>query len=230
MPLDFYIKSDDCYLSVRLWIPSTSRNEAVVFCHGWAGGARYDDLLEVLSERGYYTLRLDQRGYGASTGQADLSLWANDMAICAAALGSVAKRVWASGQSTGGTIALTAASTHDCFVGAVAFAPFSSLEGIIRDNVNARSVLEEHFGPLHEKHYEAANAIKLVQGLNKPVLLVHGTKDQTVPFEHGQALYRQIGSNAQFLPVQGANHHLTNVDRSLIITEVVNWLGKQSLT
>ena len=75
--VSFYVKSDGEFLNSRMWIPEKSREEAVVFCHGWGGGAPYDDLLALLAERGYFALRFEQRGYGESTGGADLSLWSS---------------------------------------------------------------------------------------------------------------------------------------------------------
>lgn len=226
MPLSFYIKSDQDFLNLTLWIPRKSRDEGIVFCHGWGGVAGFDDLLELLAEKGYYALRLDQRGYGKSTGKGDLSLWASDMALCAETLGSVVKRVWAAGQSAGATIALVAAATQNCFIGAIGFGTFCSLDRIIKDNVSARNILEERFGPLQDRHFKAADALNLVQGLQKPVLLVHGTEDPSVPFEHGRLLSIRLGSTARFVPVQGGNHHLTNVDRSPVLAEVSNWLEK----
>ena len=138
MPLSFYIKNGEDYLNSTLWIPDKSRGEGVVFCHGWGGGTPYDDLLKLLAERGYYALRFEQRGYGNSTGNGDLSLWPVDMAACAAVLNGVVKKVWAAGQSTGGTMSLVAATQHDCFVGAISIAPFCSLPRILEDNANAR--------------------------------------------------------------------------------------------
>ena len=224
MPFCCYIKTDQDFLNARLWIPKKSRHEAVVFCHGWGGGTPYDDLLNILAERGYYTLRFDQRGYGGSTGSADLSLWVNDMTACATALSGVVKRIWAAGQSTGGAMALIAATTQDCFVGAVSIAPFCSLDRIIKDNSNARRTLEERFGPLQERHFKAADTLSFVHRLEKPVLLVHGTEDESVPFEHGQLLSKQLRKGGHFISVHGGNHHLTNVDRSPILAEVVSWL------
>jgi len=138
MPISFYIKSDQDYLNARLWVPQKSCDEGLVFCHGWGGGAQYDDLLQFLAESGYYALRLEQRGYGTSTGRADLSLWASDMAVCGTALRGLVPKIWAAGQSTGGAMALIAAATQDCFIGAVAIAPFCSLERIVQDNSDAR--------------------------------------------------------------------------------------------
>jgi pimeloyl-ACP methyl ester carboxylesterase len=224
VPLAFYIKSGDAYLDARLWLPKQSRGEGLVFCHGWGGGAQYDDLLQSLSESGFFALRFHQRGYGNSTGQSDLSLWVADMAAAAAVLSPVATRIWAAGQSTGGTMSLVAAATQECFAGAVSLAPFCTLEQILRDNSEAKTILEARFGALQPKHHRAADALAITQDLQKPVLLIHGTEDETVPVGHGQRLAESIGSRTRFLPIQGGNHHLRNVDRGLVIREIVDWL------
>ena len=106
MSISFYVKSDSDFLNSVMWIPEKSRDEGVVFCHGWGGGTPYDDLLKTLADRGYTVLRFEQRGYGNSTGRGDLSLWPVDMAAGAAILKGAVKKVWAAGQSTGGTMAL----------------------------------------------------------------------------------------------------------------------------
>ncbi len=84
MSISFYVKSDSDFLNSVMWIPEKSRDEGVVFCHGWGGGTPYDDLLKTLADRGYTVLRFEQRGYGNSTGRGDLSLWPVDMAAGAA--------------------------------------------------------------------------------------------------------------------------------------------------
>jgi len=228
LPISFYIRSGDDFLNCRLWMPEKKRGEGIVFCHGWGGGAQYDDLLETLAGEGYHALRLEQRGYGRSTGRGDLSLWAVDMAACAAALLGVVKKVWAAGQSTGGTMALVAAATEDSFAGAVAIAPFASLPQILQDNPGARAVLEARFGPLEEKHFRAADALEIVDGLKKPVLIVQGTADESVPFQHGKRLYEKLGPAARHRTVEGGDHHLTNVERGPVIADIVDWLRKQS--
>src|ERR1041384_3462444 len=115
MPLSFYIKSDEAYLNSVMWIPENSRDKGIVFCHGWGGGNQYDDLLQILANKGYYALRLQQRGYGNSTGTPDLSRWPQDMAVCAEFLKGAVQKVWAAGQSTGGTMSLVAATQYECF-------------------------------------------------------------------------------------------------------------------
>jgi pimeloyl-ACP methyl ester carboxylesterase len=228
MPISFYIKSHDAFLHCTTWLPAKSRGEGIVFCHGWGGGTPYDDLLKTLADRGYTALRLEQRGYGASTGSADLSLWPVDMAACGAALTNVVNKVWAAGQSTGGTMALVAATQYNCFAGALAIAPFCSLTRILQDNNSARAILEARFGRLEERHHRAANAMEIVKDLNKPVLVVQGTADESVPFEHGKLLYEQLKAVARHRTVEGGNHHLNNVDRAPLLADIVSWLEGQT--
>jgi uncharacterized protein len=227
MPISFFIKSSDALLNCTMWAPENSRGEGIVFCHGWGGGTPYDDLLKILSDRGYTVLRFEQRGYGGSGGHADLSLWPVDMAACAAALTGIVKKVWAAGQSTGGTMALVAATHYDCFSGAISIAPFCSLPRILEDNRNAKAILEARFGPLQERHFRSANAIEIVENLKKPVLIVQGTADDSVPYEHGRLLYQKLQRVAQHRTVHGGNHHLNNVDRPPLIADIVNWLETQ---
>jgi hypothetical protein len=224
----YEVESGDARLDCLVWTPAPSKTlgAGVVFCHGWGGGAQYDDLLARLAEEGYVALRLSQRGYGKSTGRADLSRWAEDMAACAKSMhsGMDVRRIWAAGQSTGGTMSLVAAATQDVFAGAVAIAAFISLTQILADNRNARKILEDRFGPLEEKHYRAADAAALIETLKKPVLIVHGTADETVPFAHGELLYGKMRSNATHRGVPGGNHHLNNGDRAAVIDDIVAWL------
>jgi pimeloyl-ACP methyl ester carboxylesterase len=227
MPISFYIKSSDALLHCSMWTPAKSRNEGIVFCHGWGGGTPYDDLLSMLADRGYTVLRFEQRGYGSSSGLADLSLWPVDMAACAAAMTGIVNKVWAMGQSTGGTMALVAATHYNSFAGAVAIAPFCSLTRILEDNANARAILEARFGPLQEKHFRAADALEIVEKLKKPVLIVQGTADASVPHAHGKLLHQKLQSVAQHRSVEGGNHHLNNVDRTPILADIVGWFARQ---
>jgi len=103
-----------------MWTPAKSRNEGIVFCHGWGGGTPYDDLLSMLADRGYTVLRFEQRGYGSSSGLADLSL-------------------------------------------------------------------------------------EIVEKLKKPVLIVQGTADASVPHAHGKLLHQKLQSVAQHRSVEGGS-------------------------
>ncbi len=227
MPISVYVKSTNDFLDSTLWLPKSNAKAGLIFCHGWGGGSQYDDLLETLADNGYFAMRFQQRGYGNSTGQSDLGLWVEDMTACAAVLKTVTNKIWAAGQSTGGTMSLIAAATQPCFAGAVSLAPFCSLEQILRDNAEAKFILESRFGPLQEKDHRAADALSRSRGMKKPALLIHGTADRTVPIAHGKQLAESIGETATFLPVEGGEHHLRNINRRLVIETILAWLDDQ---
>ena len=225
MPISFYFQSAQEYLHTTLWLPKVSRRIGLVFCHGWGGGSQYDDLLEALADNGYFALRFHQRGYGDSSGRSDLSLWGADMGAGAAVLRPVTDKLWAAGQSTGGTMSLIAAATQECFAGAVSLAPFCTLRDILRDNSESKSILEARFGRLQEKDFRAADAMAVTRGMAKPVLLIHGTGDETVPVTHGMRLAENIGDVVRFVPIDEGDHHLRNVDRNAVIKEITDWLN-----
>jgi pimeloyl-ACP methyl ester carboxylesterase len=227
VPISFHVKSSNDFLEATLWLPKSNAKAGLIFCHGWGGGSQYDDLLEALADNGYFAMRFQQRGYGNSTGQSDLGLWVEDMTACASVLGAVTNKIWAAGQSTGGTMSLIAAATQQCFAGAVSLAPFCTLGRILIDNPNAKSILESRFGPLLEKDHQAADALDRTRGMKKPALLIHGTADQTVPIAHGKQLAESIGETATFFPVEGGDHHLRSVNRRLIIETILAWLDAQ---
>jgi fermentation-respiration switch protein FrsA (DUF1100 family) len=106
----------------------------------------------------------------------------------------------------------------------VSLAPFCTLRDILRDNSESKSILEARFGPLQEKDFRAADAMAVTRGMAKPVLLIHGTGDETVPVAHGMRLAESIGEVVRFVPIDGGNHHLRNVDRNAIIKEITDWL------
>jgi pimeloyl-ACP methyl ester carboxylesterase len=227
VPISVYVKSTNDFLDSTLWLPKSNAKAGLIFCHGWGGGSQYDDLLETLADNGYFAMRFQQRGYGNSTGQSDLGLWEEDMTACAAVLKTVTNKIWAAGQSTGGTMSLIAAATQPCFAGAVSLAPFCSLEQILRDNAEAKFILESRFGPLQEKDHRAADALSRTRGMKKPALLIHGTADRTVPIAHGKQLAESIGETATFFPVEGGEHHLRNINRRLVIETILAWLDDQ---
>ena len=48
---------------------------------------------------------------------------------------------------------------------------------------------------------------KRVAELEVPVLVVHGTRDEIIPFAEGQKLYQAAPAGTEFLAVEGAGHN-----------------------
>jgi acetyl esterase/lipase len=63
----------------------------------------------------------------------------------------------------------------------------------------------------HEDMMRLASPLTHVRSDAPPFLIVHGTNDETVPFEQGQRLYETLlaaGVNATFVPIPGGYHNL----------------------
>ena len=56
----------------------------------------------------------------------------------------------------------------------------------------------------------------------RPLLLVHGSQDETVEVSHAHKLYDRAGKPKQIIIVEGAGHRLRQDDRAVAI--VIDWL------
>lgn len=83
-------------------------------------------------------------------------------------------------------------------------------------------------------NWSVENAIKTIE---KPILVAHSTEDESVPFEHGEALYdwsRENNNLNSFLPISNANHTLNtshlgernSKELQFFIYHMVEWLDK----
>jgi pimeloyl-ACP methyl ester carboxylesterase len=57
--------------------------------------------------------------------------------------------------------------------------------------------------------------------INVPALVIHGTEDPIIPFEHGQLLAHTI-PNATLLTLEGTGHELHYDDWDMIIEGIIN--------
>jgi pimeloyl-ACP methyl ester carboxylesterase len=65
-----------------------------------------------------------------------------------------------------------------------------------------------------ESYYGKSNEIKI------PSLVIHGTEDSILPYQHGQAISNTI-PNTKFITLEGVGHEIHYRDYDLIIKEVI---------
>ncbi|AZZ35437.1 alpha/beta hydrolase [Bdellovibrio sp. qaytius] len=82
------------------------------------------------------------------------------------------------------------------------------------------------FVPSFFVHYDLDNA-KNIQGLNIPILILHGTGDTVVPYIQGKEL-AALNSNAEFITIDDGNHN-TLANYPLYWNAVENFVAKISL-
>jgi hypothetical protein len=51
------------------------------------------------------------------------------------------------------------------------------------------------------------DSLAKIKSVRSPILIIHGTRDEVVPFAMGQRLYQAAPEPKAFLPVEGARHN-----------------------
>lgn len=169
----------------------------ILFSHGNA-----EDIgtalptLEKLKSAGFSVFAYDYQGYGTSSG---VPSEANAYADAEAAynylvnnLNVRAKRIIAHGRSLGGAVALDLASKR----------PMGGL--IIESSfVSAYRVMTRI--PLFP--FDKFNSLSKIKRVRCPVLVIHGKRDEVIPFWHGERLFEEANDRKTFLWVERAGHN-----------------------
>ena len=197
---DVWLRSSD---GVRLhgwWVPQPGSRLATLFLHGNAGNVthRIGHIREITSA-GSALLVLDYRGYGRSEGRpTERGLYADAEAAYQhlRSAGYAPAQIVLHGESLGCAVAVDLASRRPCG-GVVLEAPFTSARDV------AGRVLPV-LGPLLIWSY---NSKEKIRRLGAPLLVMHGDRDEVVPFDLGRALFEAAGEPKSFWAVPGAGHN-----------------------
>lgn len=209
-PADFGLEAEDvAFTSVDgvplhgWYFPRRESEAVIVFCHGNAGNISHRLFMARQLLRAPADLFLfDYRGYGSSGGKAKGEQPLGDASAAVEAVrrraGNSGKPIILMGESLGGAVALTVAPGEDVD-GVIAMAAFTSVRGVARDMPFYRL-----FSPLVPDRF---NALAALAGLEAPVLVIHGTRDEIIPFSHGEALYAAARGRKEKLWVEGGMHN-----------------------
>jgi fermentation-respiration switch protein FrsA (DUF1100 family) len=103
------------------------------------------------------------------------------------------------GESLGSAVAVKLATTH-APAGLILEAPFTSVPDVAAQAFPifpARLILDEHW-----------NTDEHIRNLNAPLLVIHGTEDEVVPYAHGLAVFDAAGVGEKFFEsVEGGAHN-----------------------
>jgi fermentation-respiration switch protein FrsA (DUF1100 family) len=189
------------------WIPAPNpRARVVLYLHGNDGNVSTSvDGIAPLRELGYSVFMIDYRGYGASGGgfpseagvyQDAQSAW--DYLVHERGINPANLLIY--GHSLGGAIAIELAVRHPEAAGLVVESSFTSISEMAR--LEARYALL----PVNLFLDQRFDSIAKVGHLRLPVLYVHGTADEIVPFEMGKMLYDATPSARGFVAVPTGRH------------------------
>jgi len=189
------------------WIPAADpRAKVVLYLHGSDGNVSTSMAgVAPLRELGYSVFIIDYRGYGASGGhfpseagvyQDAQSAW--DYLVRERGINPANLFIY--GHSLGGAIAIELARRHPEAAGLVMESSFTSIYDM--------AMLKAGYAlfPVNLLLNQRFDSIAKVGELRLPVLYVHGTADEIVPFEMGKALFKATPCARGFVAVSGGTH------------------------
>ncbi len=184
------------------FIPCPDARFTILFCHGNAGniGNRIDSL-EIFHRLGLNCLIFDYRGYGNSAGRpSELGtyldaraawLWLTDYKKIPP------ENIILFGRSLGGAVAGKLASQT---------APAGlALESCFTSFVD----IAKHYYPfLPVKTFARFdyNTLESVKKINCPLLVIHSTEDEIIPFTMGEKLYQAALTQKKFARIEGSHN------------------------
>ncbi len=191
----WWIPADRPGAPVFLYLHGNDKN--ISQTHDIANAKRLHDL-------GYGLLMIDYRGYGKSTGGEPSEAKVYEDAE--AAWNYLGQRVAAMprppmfiyGHSLGGAIAIELAIHHPEASGLIAESTFTSMKAMGKREYKYLPVnwlLTERFDSLHK-----------VEKLRIPVLYIHGTMDQLIPYRMSEKLYEKSPQPKFLKLIEGGDH------------------------
>jgi dipeptidyl aminopeptidase/acylaminoacyl peptidase len=206
-------------------------------------------LSRALAGHGIASLRFDYRGSGDSAGEFEDMTIRSEVADTQEAIKFLAhhkqinsRRLALIGLSMGGVVASYVVARETArFKSLVLWAPVAEGAGILDDlsTPDAVTSLAETGTTDHDGHlvgvafvrqFADMKPLREVAKSNCPVLIIHGSEDETVPVHHADLYERALRSPDRVVKkviIPGADHTFNrHVWEQRVITETVDWLGE----
>jgi alpha-beta hydrolase superfamily lysophospholipase len=209
-------------LTLRGWrLPSADHRHLIVLVHGmWSSWLEMAGLGRDLHDRGYDVLLFDLRGHGESD-PSRLSLGGRERADLRAVIrwaqedGFREDRIGWLGYSMGASTLILEAASNPSIQAAVIDSPYGDLPALLKSQLSKHSRLPSWFNP------GILTAARLLYGLrtdelvpikaaaswgDRPLLLIHGESDSTVPVSQALRLGQAAGASCLTLTLPGVEH------------------------
>jgi len=180
---------------------------SVLFCHGNAVdlGTGFPFFIALSREMKADVFAFDYSGYGLSSGTpTETNSYACVDAIfrhMTESLKIPRQRIVVFGQSLGSGIATDLAARQRGLGGLILMTPLTTAVSVMNS-----AVLSFMLSPVDR----FTNKDKIKKVVDYPILIVHGTEDEVVPFKHGQQLYElalSVNKATKCLWLQGCGHN-----------------------
>jgi len=195
------IESDDGAVLVAWYAPPSPAKPTVLYFHGNAGhAASRADKFDAMRVGGYGVLLINNRGYGGSAGSPSEAANVRDAVTAyefALGKGASPDQLILYGESLGSGQAVQLAGRRQ--VKAVVLeAPLTSTIDIARSTY--------WFLPLRVVLTDQFRNIDHIAAITAPILLLHGERDEIIPFAHSERLKNAARSTAHLDSFPDASH------------------------
>jgi len=228
------------------FIPAGERAPALAILHGWGGNAEMMlPLAKPLHDAGFALLLFDARCHGRSDDDSFASLprFAEDLEHAVDWLrvqGEVDEtRVGVIGHSVGAGAALLLATRRHDLAAVVSLAAFAHPASMMRRWLKFKRI---PFWPLGAYilfyvqrvigyRFDDIAPARSIAAVNCPVLLAHGTEDETVPMGEAQEIYANRKNNqVRLLLMSGSHDEYTDMEQHIgtmirFLDEPCGWSG-----
>jgi alpha-beta hydrolase superfamily lysophospholipase len=226
----FPISSDGLLLSGVLHMPPTLSKGVVIGCHGLMAdknSPKQTQLADRCNAKGMAYLRFDHRGCGQSEGDFDkdttLANRASDLLSAVKAVYRFFEKkipIGLFGSSLGGSVCLTVLDRISPLAVVTLAAPVQS-RSIKIPEASPSSLIEEMM------KNRLAFDISGTLGSAHHILILHGTRDATVPVENAHTLFSIAGEPKELMLLEGADHRVSDRNNQKKFIEAsVAWLTK----
>ncbi|NET39460.1 MAG: alpha/beta hydrolase [Cyanothece sp. SIO1E1] len=179
-----------------VYLTNPKATYTLLFNHG--NGEDLGDLqpmLQTLVEIGFNVFAYDYRGYGTSEGTPNEQDAYKDVAAAyhylTTQLQIQPEQIIAYGYSIGGALAIDLAA-HQPIAGLITESTFTKLFRVVF--------------PWPILPFEKYPSIDKLKQVKCPILVMHGTTDEVIPFPHGKSLFAAAPAPKRSLWVEGAGH------------------------
>lgn len=180
--------------------PATHNQPTLLFLHGNAGHIGYRmPLIRQFLKAGFGVFLLEYRGYGGNKGSpTEQGLYEDGQTalVFMYQRGIKPKHIILFGESLGTGIATKLAAENP--VGCVILqSPFTSLVNLSRFHYPWNII----------KPWDRFNSLERMKSIHAPLLVLHGKRDQIVPFTEGLAIFNEANTPKEILGFDKKNHN-----------------------
>jgi len=213
---------DGIELESLLFTHKNKSKKFVIYFHGNAGNIyhRVEEASEIYN-MGYDLIISGYRGYGRSSGApSEKGIYIDGRTVLNYVVNTLnysPENIYVYGRSLGTTVAVEV-SQNITLGGVILITPFTSSEDFAKEKLGC---LFSCFGSGYFQ------SIKKINNLKSPLLVIHGTKDEIVPYKLGVKLYNAYSGPKEFISITDGDHNsLEFADPDMYWDSVKRFLSK----